>query len=109
MDWIAIVSLVVGLASIILAISAIVISLLVYDRTKNVLADISKQAAVIEGTVSETQGKLLDTVTAIAKPREETQQDKLLSAFLPAIMQNPRLLQQMIELGTQRRQEENAE
>ena len=81
MDWVAIVSLTVGCFSIILAVFAMVISTLNYERTKDVLAEISKQAAVIEGTVSETQGKLVDTVTAIAKPKEETQEDKLLEIW----------------------------
>ncbi len=81
MDWVAVVSLTVGGFSILIAAIAIWLSTLNYERTKDVLAEISKQAAVIESTVSETQGKLVDTVTAIARPREETTEDKLLSAY----------------------------
>ena len=57
MDWVAIVSLTVGCFSIVLAAFAMVISTLNYERTKDVLAEISKQASVIEGTVSETSGQ----------------------------------------------------
>ena len=78
-----------------------VISTLNYERTKDVLAEISKQAAVIEGTVSETQGKLVDTVTAIAKPKEETQEDKLLGALLPSMVNNPEFFEQLIRMGEQ--------
>ena len=99
MDWVAIVSLTVGCFSIILAVFAMVISTLNYERTKDVLAEISKQAAVIEGTMSETQGKLVDTVTAIAKPKEETQEDKLLGALLPSMVNNPQFLEQLIRIG----------
>ena len=101
MDWVAAVSLTVGGFSIILAAFAMVISTLNYERTKDVLAEISKQAAVIEGTVRETQSKLVDTVTSIAKPKEETQEDKLLGALLPSMVNNPQLLEQMIRLGEQ--------
>ena len=101
MDWVAIVSLTVGCFSIILASVAMVISILNYERTKDVLGEISKQAAVIEGTVSETQGKLVDTVTAIAKPKEETKEDKLLGALLPSMVNNPEFLEQLIRMGEQ--------
>ncbi len=101
MEWLAIVSLTVGVISIILAGIAIWLSTLNYERTKDVLAEISKQAAVIEGTVSETQSKLLDTVTAIAKPKEETQEDKLLETLLPEMMKNPELLATLMKAGQQ--------
>ena len=101
MDWVAVVSLTVGCFSIILAALAMLISTLNYERTKDVLSEISKQAAVVERTVSETQGKLLDTVTAIAKPKEETQEDKLLGALLPSMMNNPQFLEQLMKIGEQ--------
>ena len=78
------VSLVVGVVSIVLAGVAIWHSVQSerksvenYDRTKDVLSEISQKAAVIEATVDKTQMKLVDTVTAMAKPKEETQEDKL--------------------------------
>ena len=89
MEWPQIVSLTVGIMSIALAAIAIWLSTLNYERTKDVLAEINKKAAVIEGTVNDTQGKLLDTVTAIAKPKEETQEDKLLGTLLPEMREKP--------------------
>ena len=99
MEWLAIVSLTVGIISIILAGIAIWLSTLNYERTKDVLAKISEKAAVIEGTVSETQGKLLDTVTAMAKPKEETVEDKLIAAFLPMMADNPEIIQTLAKAG----------
>ena len=98
------VSLVVGAVSIVLAVMAIWLSIQSerrstenYDRTKDTLSEISKKAAVIEATVSNTQDKLVDTVTAIAKPKEETQED----IILKAIMQNPQMFQQMVKMTEQ--------
>ena len=96
-----VVAIVVGCVSIALAAVAIGITLLIYDRTKDVLAKISEKAAVIEGTVNETQGKLVDTVTAIAAPKEDTQEDKLIRAFLPLMANNPDFLNRMLEIGQQ--------
>ena len=70
-----------------------------YDRTKDTLSEISQKAAVIEGTVSKTQDKLVDTVTAIAKPKEETQDEMIAKAVLPSMVQNPQMLEKMIELS----------
>ena len=99
MDWLPIVSLTVGVISIILAGVAILISTLNYERTKDVLSEISEKAAVIEGTVSDTQTKLVDTVTAIAKPKEETQEEKILQAMLPSMIQNPDLLERLMKMS----------
>ena len=99
MDWLPIVSLTVGVISIILAGVAMVISTLNYERTKDVLSEISEKAAVIEGTVSDTQTKLVDTVTAIAKPNEETPEEKILQAMLPSMIQNPDLLERLIKMS----------
>ena len=101
-----VISFVVGVVSIVLALVAIWYSVQSerksvenYNRTKEVLSEISQKAAVIEGTVSRTQDKLVDTVTAIAKPKEETQEDKLLKTFVPAILQNPQLLERLIKMS----------
>ena len=99
MDWLPIVSLTVGIVSIILAGIAMLISTLNYERTKDVLSEISEKAAVIEGTVSDTQTKLVDTVTAIAKPKEETQEEKMTQAMLPHILNNPELLERVIAMS----------
>ena len=101
MDWVVAVSLTVGGFSILVSTIAILLSTLNYEHTKDVLAKISTQAAVIESTVNETQGKLVDTVTAIARPREETTEDKLMSTFLPLLATNPELLAKIMEISGQ--------
>ena len=100
------VSLVIGVTSIVLAIVAILYGFQAerkstdnYNRTKDVLSEISQKAAVIEGTVSNTQKKLVDTVTAIARPKEETQEDKILQAVIPSILQNPQMLERLVKLS----------
>ena len=72
-----------------------------YNRTKDLLAEIDKKAAVIESTMNSTQDKLLDTVTAIAHPKEATQEEKLMNYLLPSIIDNPALLDRLIEVGAQ--------
>lgn len=106
MDFPFVVSLVVGVISIVLAVMAIWLGIQserrsaeYYDRTKDTLSEISQKAAVIEGTVSNTQEKLVDTVTAIAKPKEETQDEMIAKAVLPSMVQNPQMLEKMIELS----------
>ena len=99
------ISLVVGIVSIVLALVAIWHSIQSerksvenYNRTKEVLAEISQKAAVIEATVSGTQVKLVDTVIAIAKPKEETQEEKMMN-LLPNVLQNPELFERLMKLG----------
>ena len=100
------ISLVVGIVSIVLALVAIWHSIQSerksvenYNRTKEVLAEISQKAAVIEATVSGTQVKLVDTVVAIAKPKEETQGEKMMMNLLPSVLQNPELFERLMKLG----------
>ena len=101
MDAATVVSLVVGIVSIALALVAIAVTFIIYDRTKDVLSDISKKAATIETTVSGTQTKLVDTVTEIAKPQKETQEEMLMRTLLPEMMKNPDLLERFIKLGNE--------
>ena len=110
MDAYFVVSLVIGVVSVILAIVAIWHSTQSerkstenYNRTKDVLTEISEKAAVIEGTVSKTQDKLVDTVTAIAKPKEESQDDKIINALLPGLLQNPKAFEKLIEMSQQQK------
>ena len=105
---ISLISLVVGVVSIVLGIVAIWSSTQSerrsrenYDRTNALLSDIGKKAAVIEGSVNSTQEKLVDTVTAIAKPKEETQDDKMKNMIMQAVMGNPKLLGQMMQMVQQ--------
>ena len=111
MDAYFVVSLVVGVVSIVLAVVAIWHSnqserksLDNYNRTESVLAEITAKATVIENTVSNTQIKLVDTITDIARPRQETTEEMLLKALLPAMVQNPELLKQLAEISNQKPQ-----
>ena len=108
MDVPFVVSLVVGSISIVLAVVAIWHSTLSerrstenYIRTKDVLSEISQKSAAIEAVVNNTQGKLVDTVTAIASPKQESQEDIIMKTLLPSILQNPELMNQLMKLGEQ--------
>ena len=108
MDGSFAVSLVVGVVSVVLAGVAIWHSTQSerksadnYKDTKDVLSEISQKAAVIEATVSKTQEKLVDTVTAIARPKEETQEDMITRFLMSAMTQNPQLLEQVMRLSEQ--------
>ena len=108
METSLVISLVVGIVSIVLAIVAIWHSTQSerkstenYNRTKDVLSAISEKAAVIEGTVNKTQEKLVDTITDIARPKQETQDEVLMKAMLPAVLQNPQLFERLIKAAEQ--------
>ena len=110
MDFSVILSIVIGVVSIVLALVAIWHSVMSerkindnYNRTKDVLSKISEKAAVIKNTMDNTQEKLVDTITDIAKPQRETQEEMLLKAFLPKMLDNPQLLDRLIRM--QERQE----
>ena len=108
-----IVSLVLGAISIIIGVVAIVLAIVAiwystkserqsldnYNRTKDVLSEIGEKAAVIEGTVSRTQDKLVDAVTAIASPKVESQEEMMIKAILPSMLQNPEMLERFADLG----------
>ncbi len=111
MDAPTVVSIVVGAVSVVMAGVAIWISTQAekkstanYNATKDLLREIGTKAAVIEQAVSETQSKLVDTVTAIAKPREETQDEMLQRTLIPKIFENPELLQLLLKLGGQNKE-----
>ena len=107
-----VVSLVVGAISVVLALVAIWYSSQSerkstenYNSTKDVLAEISRKAAVIESTVNNTQEKLVDTITEIARPKQETQEEMLMKTMLPTILQNPQMLERLITSAEQQRRE----
>ena len=113
MDITFAISLITGTTSIVLAIVAIWYSNLAekkssesYQRTNQVLSDISQKAAVIESTVSTTQEKLVNTITDIATPHRETQEEMLMKTFVPAMMENPALIQQLMTLSDLQSQQE---
>ena len=106
MDGYFVVTLIVGVVSVVLACVAIWLSRQAerqsvenYNRTKDVLAEISEKAAVIESTVNNTQEKLVDTITEIARPQKESQEEVMLRTLLPAILQQPELLEKLVEAG----------
>ena len=66
---VAIVSLVAGVTSIPLAIVAIVFTYKTSQQTKDALAEINTKARIIEAVTASSQQQLLDTVTAIARPK----------------------------------------
>ncbi len=70
-----------------------------YERTRDALAEITTKAAVIETTVSGTQEKLVDTITSIAKPKEESENEMLMKLLIPMMAQNPEMLNTLIGLG----------
>ena len=105
MDAYFVVSLVVGVVSVVLAVVAIFYSYQserksrdYYDRTNDVLLGISEKAAVIEGTVNATQQKLVDTITEIARPQRETQEEMFMRTMLPAILQDPKMSEALREV-----------
>ena len=108
MDILTAISLIVGVVSVVLALVAIWHSVKSerrstenYDRTKDVLAQISEKAAVIEATVNNTQNKLVDTVTDMARPQRESQEEILLKTLLPEIVKNPQWIEQMMAAAQQ--------
>jgi hypothetical protein len=108
MDAYFVISLVVGVVSVVLALVAIWFSVHSerksaenYNRTRDVLSKISQKAGVIEATVNNTQEKLVDTITEIAKPKQETQEELIMKTVVPAIMQNPDMLERLIRASEQ--------
>ena len=102
------ISLIVGAVSIVLAIVAISYAILSerkstenYNRTKDLLAEISEKAAVIKSTVDNTQEKLIDTITEIAKPKHDTQEEMLMKTLLPAILEKPEMFERLITMSEQ--------
>ena len=102
------VSLAVGIVSIALAVFAIWISKSAeresrenYEKTKDVLAEIQKSAAVIETTVSANQQQLLETVTTILKettvPEKMSMQDQAGMMMLQAMLDNPESMGAMMQ------------
>lgn len=109
-----ILSLIVGIVSIVLALVAIWhstrserLSIEYYDKTKEVLAEIDKKAAVIDNSVSSTQAKLVDTVIAIAKPKDVTADEKMQTVIWELIQQKPELIERYLDRSLQGEEEED--
>lgn len=63
------------------------------EKTKEVLAEIDKRAAVIERTVSESQRQLMDTMTNIINetilPKKKDMGEEMGMQFMQQLMANP--------------------
>ena len=53
---------------------------------------------MIEATVNNTQTKLVDTITDIARPKQESQ-DEMMARTMHVILQQPEFLKQLMEAG----------
>ncbi len=65
--------------------------------TANLLSEIRIKAEVLEALASQTQGKLLDTVTAIANPQKPNLDDQMKVELTRGIMQSPGGLKDLLE------------
>ncbi len=67
-----------------------------YDKTKDVLSEVDKRAAVIEKTVAESQQQLLSTLTNLlnqtAIPTKPDIGEQLGAEFFQSMMKTPRKL-----------------
>lgn len=117
LNMVDIVTLISGVASLVLALVAISLSRTAeryarenfiqtqsmmqeqYDKTKDVLSQIDKRAAVTERTVADTQEKLLTTMTTIfsklATPANSDEQ--MGTMFMQMLLQDPDRMAQVIE------------
>ena len=103
-----IISLTMGVTSIVLAVFAIWLgrsaereSRANFDKTKDLLAQIDKRAAVTEKAVAESHQQLLNTVTDLlnqtAVPTKPDIGEELGMKFMEALMQNPAQAEQMMK------------
>ena len=95
-----IISLITGVASIVLAAFAIWLgrsaereSRANFEKTRDLLAEIDKRATVTEKTVAESQQQLLSTVTNLLNqtvvPTKPDIDEELKAEFIRTVMQNP--------------------
>lgn len=87
-----------------LAAIAIVVSLAMYSRSKDALANVATKAEVIESHVTGTQAKLVEGVLAIASPPQVPLADQALAAALPKLFENPQTLQWIMEQSQKEKQ-----
>lgn len=100
MSMVEIVAFLASIASLILAVVAIIQSKVSekeardnYEKTKDVLAEIDKRASIIERTVSDSQHKLMETMTNIINetviPKKDDMGEKFGMMFMQQMMENP--------------------
>ncbi|WP_420591698.1 hypothetical protein [Bacterioplanoides sp.] len=100
MNWVEAIAFLASVASLILAVVAIISSKASekearenYEKTKDVLAEIDKRAAVIERTVSDSQQKLMETMTNIINetviPKKADMGEEIGMQFMQQLFSNP--------------------
>jgi hypothetical protein len=93
-----------SIIAIILSLVAIVQTALSEKRSRennkdtgNLLSEIRIKAEVLEALASQNQGKLLDTVTAIANPQKPDIEDQMKFEMAKGIFQNPGALTDLLK------------
>lgn len=68
-----------------------------FEKTRDLLAEIDKRAAVIEQVVAESQRELLDTVKKLAIPEKPDANEQLGLEIIKSMMQNPSGMREVFE------------
>lgn len=119
LDWLNIVSLLSSISSFVLAIVAITFSRSSekevrsnfqstnefmnssHEKTKEVLAEIDKRAAIIDKTVSESQQKLMETMMNIVNetviPKKADLKEQMGFQFAQSLFSDPQKAKEMME------------
>ena len=102
LDTSVVVTVITGITSVVIAVFAIWQanqsrreSIDNYNKTRDLLAEVDKRAAVIQEFVSRNQTQLLDTVKELAIPAQPDMEQQLLQA----VTANPELMKIAIEAG----------
>lgn len=100
MTSIDLINLIASISSLVLAVGAIIFSYKSsresednFQKTKDVLAEVDKRAAVIEATVNNSQEHLLTTLTNIlnetAIPKKANINEQITSQFFQGLLSDP--------------------
>ena len=102
LDVSVVVTVITGITSVVIAVFAIWQanqsrreSIDNYNKTRDLLAEVDKRAAVIQEFVSQNQTQLLDTVKELAIPAQPDMEQQLLQAMTAS----PELMKMAIESG----------
>lgn len=118
MDVSTAISLIVGVVSVSIAIFAVVQASATakesrdnFEKTRDVLAEIDKRAAVTEKIVAENQRELLDTVKKLAIPEKPDIGEEIGAEFMRALLQDPNnaseLMSELIKMAPSQEQHSN--
>ena len=96
MDVPSTVSVIIGAVSVVVAVFAIAQGAITsrdsrrnFEKTRDVLAEIDKRAAITEKIVAENQRELLDTVKKLAIPEKPDIGEEIGAEFMRALLQDP--------------------